>query len=54
MSIIKKLFGDTSTRAIASVAPIVKKINDLEADIKLLSDANLKAKTAEFRENKVR
>lgn len=50
MSIIKKLFGDTSTRAIASVAPIVKKINDLEADIKLLSDANLKAKTAEFRE----
>ncbi|MDB5204382.1 MAG: Protein translocase subunit SecA, preprotein translocase subunit SecA [Candidatus Taylorbacteria bacterium] len=50
MSIIKKLFGDTSTRAIAGTNKIVQKINDLEKDISPLTDAALKTKTLEFKE----
>jgi len=50
MSIIKKLFGDTSTRAIAGTTGLIKKINDLEKDIQPLSDSDLKAKTLEFKE----
>jgi preprotein translocase subunit SecA len=50
MSIIKKLFGDASTRAIASTKNIVKKINDLESSIQILNDSDLKAKTLEFKE----
>ncbi|MES2224130.1 MAG: preprotein translocase subunit SecA [Patescibacteria group bacterium] len=50
MSIIKKLFGDTSTRAIAGTNKLVQKINDLEKDISPLSDTDLKAKTLEFKD----
>jgi preprotein translocase subunit SecA len=50
MSIIKKLFGDASTRAIASTKNIVKKINELESGIQALTDSELKSKTVEFKE----
>ncbi len=50
MSIITKLFGDTSKRAITGTKKIVQKINDLEKDIQSLSDTELKAKTIEFKE----
>ncbi len=50
MSLLKKLFGDTSTRAIAAAEPLVKKINDLENSISILTDDALKTKTIEFKE----
>lgn len=50
MSIIKTLFGDTSTRAISGTKKIVQKINDLEKSMGVLSDIELKTKTVEFKE----
>ncbi|MEZ4442094.1 MAG: preprotein translocase subunit SecA [Polyangiaceae bacterium] len=48
--IIKKVFGTPHERAVRKMKPMVKKINALEPEIEALSDAKLKAKTAEFRE----
>ena len=45
----KKVFGSADDRKVKAVQPLVKKINDLEAEIKALSDAQLKNKTEEFR-----
>lgn len=50
MSILKSLFGDTSTRAIAKTKVIVDRINALEAEVGALSDESLKAKTLEFKD----
>lgn len=49
-NIFEKLFGTYSDREIKRIRPIVEKINSLEDGIKSLSDASLKAKTAEFKE----
>ena len=49
MSIFKGIFGDASSRAISGAKKAVDKINALEADISVLSDDALKAKTAEFK-----
>jgi preprotein translocase subunit SecA len=48
--VIKKLFGTSHDRVIRRLKPRVVKINDLESEMKKLSDDALKAKTAEFRE----
>ena len=48
--IIKKLFGTPHERAVRKMKPIVRKINKLEPEIEKLDDAQLVAKTAEFRE----
>ncbi len=48
-SIVEKFFGTYSAREIKRLEPIVEKINDLEEEIKALSDADLRAKTAEFK-----
>src|SRR5690606_40982905 len=48
--LIKKLFGTPHERAVRKMRPKVAKINDLEKEISKLSDAKLKAKTAEFKE----
>jgi preprotein translocase subunit SecA len=48
--IIKKLFGTPHERAVRKMRPMVARINALEAEIEPLSDAKLKAKTAEFKE----
>ena len=49
MAFLENLFGDKHTKAIKPFWPIVEKINALEAGIKALSDADLRAKTAEFK-----
>lgn len=50
MSFIDKLLGRTSEQQVKKLSPIVKKINALEPDMQKLSDEELRAKTAEFRE----
>ncbi|WP_339861450.1 preprotein translocase subunit SecA [Paremcibacter congregatus] len=47
--IAKKIFGTANDRYIKSLMPQVAAINALEEDIQKLSDADLKAKTTEFR-----
>ncbi len=44
-----KLTGDSNAKEIQRVAPIVDEINALEPELQALSDAQLRAKTAEFR-----
>jgi preprotein translocase subunit SecA len=48
-SIIKKMFGTSHDREIKRLRPRVARINDLEAKWKTLSDAQLRAKTGEFK-----
>ena len=47
---LKKLFGDTSSREIKKIEPLVQKIEALEPEYAALSDAELQAKTPWFRE----
>ena len=49
-SIAKSIFGSKNERELKRIAPIVDRINQLEPEIKTLSDEQLHAKTAEFRE----
>jgi preprotein translocase subunit SecA len=46
---LSKLFGDQNTRDLKPFQALVPRINALEAGISALSDADLKAKTAEFK-----
>ncbi|HVH40792.1 MAG TPA: preprotein translocase subunit SecA [Labilithrix sp.] len=48
--ILKKVFGTSHERQIKKIQPKVDAINALEPEIKKLSDAQLTAKTAEFRQ----
>ena len=50
MGLMKKLFGDYSSRELKSIYPIVDKIEALEEEYKALTDQQLQAKTAEFKE----
>ena len=50
MGLITKLFGTYSERELKSIWPIVHKIEDMEAEYKALTDAQLQAKTPEFKE----
>ncbi|HZE68729.1 MAG TPA: preprotein translocase subunit SecA [Pyrinomonadaceae bacterium] len=47
---LTKVFGSSNQRYLKSVLPIVQKVNDLEPSIKKLSDEQLKARTAAFKE----
>jgi preprotein translocase subunit SecA len=47
---LQKLLGDPNDRKIRRYRPVVKLINSLEIEIASLSDAELKAKTTEFRQ----
>lgn len=49
MSVLKKIFGDTSSKALKEYRPIVEQINALEPEITALSDDALRAKTDEFK-----
>lgn len=49
MEILKKMFGDRSSRVVKKYRKVVEVINALEPKIKALSDVELKGKTAEFR-----
>ena len=46
---LKKLFGDTSSKEIRKIMPLVEKIESLEEEYKALSDAELQAKTPWFK-----
>ncbi len=50
MSLFKKLFGDYSSREIKRIIPIQKQVLALEEEYKKLTDAQLQAKTPEFKE----
>ena len=50
MSLFKKIFGDYSSREIKRIIPIQKKVLALEEEYKKLTDAQLQAKTPEFKE----
>lgn len=54
MGFFKKLFGDYSSKEVKRVMPIVNKVIALEDEYKQLSDDQLKAKTAEFKERLVK
>ena len=51
-ALLKKIFGTSNDRYVKSLDPIVKKINALEQEFEKLSDEQLRAKTAEFK-NKI-
>jgi len=46
---LKNLFKDPNEKELEKLEPIVEKINALEPEMQALSDQNLKAKTAEFK-----
>ena len=50
MKFLQSLFGDDTSRFLNEVRPIVASINDRESSYQALSDAALRDKTAEFRE----
>src|SRR5688572_23712914 len=47
---MRKIFGTSHDRAVRRVRPKVEAINKLEKDMEKLKDAELRAKTAEFKE----
>src|SRR3954453_11445978 len=49
-SVLAKVFGTKNEREIKAMRPIIAAINDLEPHVQQLSDADLAAKTVEFRE----
>ncbi|MEC8467487.1 MAG: preprotein translocase subunit SecA, partial [Pseudomonadota bacterium] len=50
MSFLKKLFGSRNDRFIASVQPIIEKINAYEPHFQQMDDAALKSMTESFKE----
>jgi len=50
MGLIKKIFGDYSSRELKQIYPIVDKIEAMGEEYKALSDEQLRAKTVQFRE----
>ncbi|PXF59441.1 MAG: preprotein translocase subunit SecA [Deltaproteobacteria bacterium] len=48
-NIVAKVFGTKHDREVKKLQPLVDRINSLESGIKALSDAELKAKTPEFK-----
>ena len=50
MSILKKIFGTSSSKEVKRLMPIVNQIEALSEEYKALSDAELQAKTPEFKE----
>ncbi len=49
-SLLKKVFGSKNDRELKRMGRIVKQINALEPDLEQLSDADLKARTDQFRQ----
>ncbi|HYU98358.1 MAG TPA: preprotein translocase subunit SecA [Pyrinomonadaceae bacterium] len=47
---LTKVFGSSNQRYLKSIQPIVEQINELEPAIKKLTDEQLRARTAEFKE----
>ncbi|HEV7377448.1 MAG TPA: preprotein translocase subunit SecA [Pyrinomonadaceae bacterium] len=51
---LTKLFGSNNQRYLKSIQPIINRINELEPSVKKLSDDELRARTAEFKERVAR
>ncbi|HEY3025274.1 MAG TPA: preprotein translocase subunit SecA [Pyrinomonadaceae bacterium] len=51
---LTKVFGSSNQRYLKSIQPIIEQINELEPAVKKLSDAELRTKTAEFKEKVAR
>jgi len=49
-NLLKRIFGTTSEKEVKKLEPIVRKIDALEEEYKTLTDAQLQAKTPEFKE----
>ena len=49
MNVIQKVFGTHSERELKRIEPLVKRIEELRPSMQQLSDAELKAKTEEFK-----
>ncbi|MBT8122355.1 MAG: preprotein translocase subunit SecA, partial [Gammaproteobacteria bacterium] len=49
LNIIQKLFGSRNDRQLKRMSRVVARINDLEPDLKALSDEALRGRTDEFR-----
>jgi len=47
---LTKVFGSSNQRFLKSIMPMVEKINSLEPSMQALSDDELRAKTAHFKE----
>ncbi len=50
MSFLTKLFGDPNAKVLKEIQPIIEKINSLEPAFNQMSEADLKAKTADFKQ----
>jgi preprotein translocase subunit SecA len=48
--LLKKFFGSKNDRELKRLAPVVDRVNSLEPELRELSDADLKGKTAHFKE----
>src|SRR4029078_1501447 len=48
--LLTKVFGSSNQRYLKSIQPIVEQINALEPEIKKLTDEQMRARTAEFKE----
>src|SRR5881409_789436 len=48
--VLTKVFGSSNERFLKTIQPIVAKINELEPSLKLLSDEQLRGRTAAFKE----
>jgi preprotein translocase subunit SecA len=51
---LTKVFGSSNQRYLKTIQPVVARINDLEPAVKKLSDEELRARTAEFKERVAR
>jgi preprotein translocase subunit SecA len=51
---LTKVFGSSNQRYLKSIRPVIGRINELEASVKRLSDEDLRARTAQFKERVAR
>ncbi len=49
MSFLNKLFGDPNARVVGKLQPLVSRVNELEGEVKALSDEVLKTRTQELK-----
>jgi preprotein translocase subunit SecA len=49
-TLVRKVFGTQNDRELKTIYPLVTRINELEPSIKALNDAQLQAKTGEFKQ----
>jgi len=50
VNFLSKIFGDENSKKIKEILPLVNKVNSFKTELESLSDADLRHKTAEFKE----